>query len=155
MANRIESESTELHHTSIHDTKSKPVRVSTTHQMDQNDNTETAEQRAHYWDYLSFGWLSQMFETGQVRSLEMTDLNYLQHSDHSENLFMRFDQSWKALQRSNDRTHRQTSSVFKAIISSFGKPYLIAIPLKFIYDILQYTGPIFLGRFIEASEQNN
>ena len=43
-------------------------------------------------------------------------------------------------------------SLYRTMLYSFGGPYLLAGPLKLVYDATQYSGPIFLGLFISHAE---
>mmetsp|Transcript_32813 Transcript_32813/g.52531 ORF Transcript_32813/g.52531 Transcript_32813/m.52531 type:complete len:1421 (+) Transcript_32813:30-4292(+) len=114
---------------------------------------KTKEETANIFSFLTFSWISEMFKTGYSRTLEFEDLEYLRARDHSQNLLDAFAPRWKQqeLKFANDPTGQP--SVLRAILSSFGTAYWLAIPLKLVYDLINYAGPVFLELFINASEQ--
>ena len=47
---------------------------------------------------------------------------------------------------------KKKASIAKALTEAFGFDFLIALPLKLIYDASQFGGPIFLSLFLTYAE---
>ena len=56
------------------------------------------------------------------------------------------------LERKKAKKEKKGPSIVTAIIQAFGLPFLLAGPMKIIYDITQFAGPVFLEIFLTYAE---
>lgn len=56
-------------------------------------------------------------------------------------------------QKTKKKKKEKSPSIVKAIFYSFGLPFLVAGPLKLVYDITQFAGPVLLSIFLTHAEK--
>jgi ATP-binding cassette subfamily C (CFTR/MRP) protein 1 len=107
-----------------------------------SDEKECPSEYSNIFSSLSFGWLTPLMKRGYKTYLTQEDLWDLPERNTSKTNGEKFARRWEVESR------KPNPSVWKALLKSFGKPYLGFVPVKLAADTLSYMQPTLLRMLI-------
>ncbi|RDI78769.1 hypothetical protein Vi05172_g11350 [Venturia inaequalis] len=107
-----------------------------------SDEKECPAEYSNIFSILAFGWLTPLMKRGYKTYLTQEDLWDLAERNTSKTNGKKFSLTWEVEAR------RKSPSVWRALIKSFGRPYLGFVPVKLAGDILSYAQPTLLRMLI-------
>ncbi|CAA7408092.1 unnamed protein product [Spirodela intermedia] len=97
-----------------------------------------------YWNSLTFSRVKLMLDLGVQRQLDFQDLVQLPRELTASSCHFKFLTCW-VKEKSN---HASSPSLFRAMFSAYGWPYLCLGALKIVNDVMGFAGPLLLNRLI-------
>ncbi|GAV71444.1 ABC_tran domain-containing protein/ABC_membrane domain-containing protein [Cephalotus follicularis] len=117
----------------------------------EEDYNSTSGNTQSYWDLLTFKSITSVMDRGVMKQLDFEDLLGLPTDMDPAICHDKFITCWRA-QQSNDGSR---PSLFKAIFSAYGWPYLRLGFLKVLNDCIGFAGPLLLNKLIRFLQQGS
>lgn len=100
---------------------------------------------ANIFEIITYGWMLNLFKTGQKRDLDETDLYTTLDDQISSSLGDKLEKEWR-LELTNAYSANRTPSLPRALIKMFGYKYMFIGCLFAINDIVfRVSGPLLVG----------
>lgn len=111
------------------------------------------EERAHFWEKLTFGWMAPLLRLGNAKKrLDPEDLKQLPlpNDARTDHLREAFEEAWsKELSKSKQDGAKTEPSLIMALFRAFGFDCVVGgFILKFIHDSCVFVGPQVLNKMI-------
>ena len=111
----------------------------------EDNKEEWPEFKVNIFSRLTYSWFSNLLFTGYYQPLQHHHIWQMSEGDSAYQIRFAFNKNWK----------KYSPSLLKTLHHAFGwKFYAAAIP-KFIYDNLNFTGPMLLGFIIDYLDDEN
>lgn len=107
------------------------------------DEEECPVQYATVFSLLTFSWMTPLMKYGYSTFLTEDDLWGLARKDTTKATGDAFDKAWQ-----HELNHKKHPSLWRALLSAYGGPYLLAAVFKIGNDISQFTQPQLLKLLI-------
>ncbi|XP_019436154.1 PREDICTED: ABC transporter C family member 13 isoform X3 [Lupinus angustifolius] len=105
----------------------------------------------NFWDLMTFKFISPVMNQGVVKQIDSEDLLQLPTDMGPSSCHDLISSCWKA-QLSNNLSN---PSLFRALCSAYGWPYLRLGLLKMINDCIGFAGPLLLNKLIKSLQQGS
>ncbi|GMH44339.1 hypothetical protein BSKO_12273 [Bryopsis sp. KO-2023] len=117
------------------------------------DSHVCPEATAGLFSRLTFGWMGPLIRLGYKAPLEDCDVWNLPPGDNSAEINEVYQGHWQT-EAKKPRKNNLPPSLVNTMVKTVGYLFLKAIPLKFISDISQLVGPLFLSLLLGVVEND-
>ena len=110
--------------------------------LDEQPERNSAEWAASFWSLLTFGWFTEILDTGAQVHLEAKHLHTVHRMDSSDRNFLLIKAAW------DKQRLKANPSLFLAIHEAFGAYFWFSGFFKLLNDCVIFVGPVLINLIV-------